>query len=232
MNQDSIIYYMKGLGKVLRSEYFKTEHSRVLQDLQDATSFGQVRSKEWILQILKEKNIKDLGQIFLCAGWYGFLAFLLLQDTFFSIKNIFLFEKDELSVKVSEHINYYFVQQEWKFKSTFKDILDINYSGDTFKTLKPNGEFEKIFSDPDTIINTSCEHIKQFDDWWGKIPTKKLVILQSNNYKELEEHVNCVSSLKEFKEKAPMNHLIYAGSLNLEKYTKLKYIRFMLIGYK
>ena len=35
---------------------------------------------------------------------------------------------------------------------------------------------------PNTIINTSCEHIVNFDEWYRKIPAGKLVILQSNDY--------------------------------------------------
>ena len=80
---------------------------------------------------------------------------------------------------------------------------------------------------PDTIINTSCEHIENFDDWYAKIPDGKLVVLQSNNYYEVEEHVNCVGSIEEFAVKAPMDNILYSGELELPKYK-----RFMLIGYK
>ncbi len=219
--------YLKGLKRVLESEYFKAHSSEIIQGLKKATSRGQLQSKEWILKVLKEKGISNLGIVALCAGWYGFLAFLFFRDSFFSTKNIFLFEIDELSVKVSEDINRYFVKDNWKFKATLKNILDIHYAGETFTTLKFNGESEKLTMVPDTIINTSCEHIEKFKEWWDKIPAEKLIILQSNNYKGLKEHVNCVSSLEEFKKMASMGRLIYEGHLDLEKYT-----RFMLIGYK
>ena len=43
---------------------------------------------------------------------------------------------------------------------------------------------------PDTVINTSCEHIENFNEWYDKIPKGKIVILQTNNYFDFE-HVNC-----------------------------------------
>ena len=61
----------------------------------------------------------------------------------------------------------------------------------------------------------------------NKIPKDKLVILQSNNYFEIKEHVNCSSSLKEFSKSAPMQKTLYEGELDLGKYT-----RYMKIGHK
>ena len=55
---------------------------------------------------------------------------------------------------------------------------------------------------PDTIINTSCEHIHDFELWYNKIPKGKLIILQGNDYFELNEHVNCSADQDSF-EKAP-----------------------------
>ena len=78
---------------------------------------------------------------------------------------------------------------------------------------------------PDTFINTSCEHIPNFKEWYAKIPEGRLVILQSNNFFEVEEHVNCVSNIDEFIEMAPMSELMYSGSIDLPKYK-----RFMVIG--
>ena len=50
------------------------------------------------------------------------------------------------------------------------------------------------------VICTSCEHIS--DETLNKfLRTKKeqsLVVLQSNNYFGLKEHINCKNSLKEF----------------------------------
>ena len=53
------------------------------------------------------------------------------------------------------------------------------------------------------------------------------MILQSNDFFDVEEHINCVSSLTEFNEQTPMTTVLYQGELPLEKYT-----RYMRIGIK
>ena len=139
---------------------------------------------------------------------------------------MFNFEKDFLSVQISEDLNRKFVKDNWKFKATLKDILELNYQQAQFDTLKANGKAQTLIVSPDTIINTSCEHIHSFSKWWKKLPPKKLIILQSNNFFQHEDHVNCVSSLEQFKKQAPMDRL-YEGELDLKTYK-----RFMLIGQK
>ena len=62
------------------------------------------------------------------------------------------------------------------------------------------------------------------------IPKGKLVILQSNNFTDLQEHVNCSSSLKEFSESIHMSETLYEGELDLTD--QGGYIRFMKIGIK
>jgi hypothetical protein len=59
------------------------------------------------------------------------------------------------------------------------------------------------------------------------LPDGILVVLQSNNFKEGDGHINCVESIEEFKEQAPMSVSYFEGTLNLSNYN-----RFMLIGLK
>tara|TARA_B100001287_G_C22404640_1_gene399500 strand:- start:404 stop:658 length:255 start_codon:yes stop_codon:yes gene_type:complete len=80
---------------------------------------------------------------------------------------------------------------------------------------------------PDTIINTSCEHIINFDEWYRKIPKGKLVILQSNNYVDVQEHVNCAKDIEMFSKSTPMTKTLFEGTLDL-----VTYRRFMKIGRK
>jgi hypothetical protein len=107
--------------------------------------------------------------------------------------------------------------------------MDINYNEHVWQywSNANNRMSYPITDSPDTIINTSCEHIANFEEWYAKIPNGKLVVLQSNNYYEIEEHVNCVGSIEEFAVKAPMNNILYSGELELTKYK-----RFMSIGFK
>ena len=54
-----------------------------------------------------------------------------------------------------------------------------------------------------------------------------LVIFQSNNYKDIKEHVDCKDSLDEFKNSFVLNKTLYSGELKLDKFT-----RYMIVGIK
>lgn len=192
----------------------------------DAFSKGQIESKLWLLNTLKETQIHNLGLVYLLAGWYGLLGHMLLSDDKIHCK-IRSFDIDKDCARIAESFNRQYVLNNWQFKATTKDIHDIDYTSHKYKTLRANGTEVELHEVPDTIINTSCEHIANFDDWYEKIPKGKLLILQSNNYYELPEHVNCSSNLNDFKDSCLMNELIYSGTLSTEKYD-----RFMLIGRK
>jgi hypothetical protein len=53
------------------------------------------------------------------------------------------------------------------------------------------------------------------------------VLLQSNDYFECDQHVNCAESLEVFIKKANLKTVYFSGELQLEKYK-----RFMIIGLK
>ena len=194
--------------------------------LGDALSQGQIKSKQWLLSKIKGL---DLGIVFICAGWYGVLATMMFEDENVYVDKIRSFDIDDSCYKIAEDFNKPWAQDNWKFKALTQDILDINYTEHswTFWSKKNNRESYPITDIPNTIINTSCEHIENFTDWFNLIPAGKLVALQSNNYFEIDDHVNCVNSLDEFKQRAPLSNIIYKGELELEKYT-----RYMLIGIK
>ena len=86
-----------------------------------------------------------------------------------------------------------------------------------------------ITDNPNTVINTSCEHIENFDAWWEKIPAGMLVILQNNDFVEHDDDsvVNTITNVDEFAEKLKLSRTIFKGTLALEKYN-----RFMIIGRK
>ena len=193
----------------------------------DCFSRGQLESKLWLVKELSELKV-DLGTVFLCAGWYATLATMLFESNI-NIDKVRSFDIDDTCVDIAEVFNKPWFKNEWQFKSLTQDIMDINYNEHTwqFWSNANNRMSYPITDTPDTIINTSCEHIENFSKWYDLIPDGKLVILQSNNFFEVKEHVNCVSSIEEFAVKAPMQNILYSGELKLPKYK-----RFMLIGIK
>ena len=217
----------------LLNEYVETQFTAAFKSFfvneteiwNDCFSRGQLRSKLWLVHELKKCNA-DLGTVFLCAGWYATLATMLFESGI-RINKIRSFDIDDSCRSIAETFNSPWVKQDWKFKTITQDINEINYSMHTYNVKRADGSKCEISDSPDTIINTSCEHIENFTEWYAKIPKGKLVVLQSNNYYEVEEHVNCAKDITEFGNMARMQNILYSGELELPKYK-----RFMLIGYK
>lgn len=204
---------------------FKSFYVNQLDYDNDCFSRGQLQSKLWLVNELQKLDL-DLGTVFLCAGWYATLATMLFENKI-KVSTIRSFDLDPSCVSRAEVFNKPWVIDDWKFKSSVADILDIDYNMHTFKVFRSDGSECELTESPDTIINTSCEHIANFDKWYGKIPSGKFVILQGNNYFDIPEHVNCATDLKEFDNNAQMQTTLYIGELQLPKYT-----RFMKIGIK
>ena len=212
------------LEKYTNSKFVKPLKSLDNIDL-DCFSRGQIASKKWLIEELKKVD-KSLGTVFLCAGWYATVV-PMIEEANIEFDKIRSFDIDTDVWKIAEVFNKDLVLDDWKFKASTQDIHDINYNVHKYETTKSNGDIETLKDSPDTIINTSCEHIENFDSWYAKLPTGKLVILQSNNYFDIPEHVNCVQDIKQFEQMTPMQEVYFTGELKLEKYT-----RYMRIGIK
>jgi hypothetical protein len=193
----------------------------------DCFSRGQLQSKQWLVTELGKLDV-ELGTVFLCAGWYATLATMLFESDI-KVDKVRSFDIDPTCVDIAETFNKPWFMEQWRFKSITQDIMDIDYNEHMwqFWSNANNRMSRPIADNPDTIINTSCEHIENFAEWYAKIPDGKLVILQSNNFFDVLEHVNCVKDITEFSNMSPMSNTLYAGNLDLPKYK-----RFMLIGYK
>lgn len=204
---------------------FKFMNEQNINFDEDCFSRGQLQSKLWLVNELKKISV-DLGTVFLCAGWYGTLSTMMFEANL-SIDKIRSFDIDERTEEIAEIFNRPWVIDGWKFKPVVQDIHDINFNDHCYIVTKRDGEFETLYDSPDTIINTSCEHIHNFDEWYCKIPRGKLVILQCNNFKEVEEHVNTHDTLESFAKQTPMEVELYSGELDLGNYK-----RWMRIGYR
>ncbi len=193
----------------------------------DCFSRGQISSKLWLIKELKKVR-KELGTVYLCAGWYATLATMLFENGF-KVDKVRSFDIDPSCVDVAEVFNKPWFVENWRFKALTENIYNIDYNEHTWQYWSNlNNRMSYPITDiPDTIINTSTEHLEKFAEWYDKIPNGKLVILQNNNYFEIDDHVNCSTSLEEFSNKAPMSEILYEGELELPKYK-----RFMKIGIK
>jgi len=195
--------------------------------VEDSFSRGQLQSKLWLIKELKKLNL-ELGTVFLCAGWYAILATMLFESKL-KLDKIRSFDIDPSCVDIAETFNKPWFTQQWRFKAITQDITTIDYNEHTWQSWSTaNNRMSYPITDiPNTIINTSCEHIDPFDEWYNKIPEGKLLVLQANNFIEVDEHVNTYNTLAEFNANVPMTQTLYTGELELTKYT-----RYMKIGFK
>lgn len=193
-------------------------------DFTDALTWGQLKSKRWLISTLEELDV-DLGTVFLCAGWYAVLAGMMFESKL-KFDKIRSFDIDDSCAAIADTINRKHVLDSWKFKASTLDIQLIKYPM-TYITKKFSGDKQELTDMPDTIINTSCEHIVNFDKWYTKIPQGMLCILQTNNFYDVDDHINCSSSLYDFSNQTQFEKTLYEGELDCNKYK-----RYMRIGYK
>ena len=224
-------------GKYIIPQNMKKMINRFEGDaLTDAFSRGQLRSKKWLIDIVKALEI-DLGDtIYVCAGWYGVLSALMFERI--DAKNIYSFDIDPSTDNPADTLNKEYIIDNMRFKSFVNDVRELKYEAQTLPVnhykYSDAIAFEKTSTTheidaPTCVINTSCEHIEDFDVWFSGIPKGTLVIMQNNNFVEHDDEtvVNTIGNEDEWSSKLNLSEVIFKGTLNLEKYD-----RYMVIGRK
>lgn len=169
---------------------------------------GQINSKIWLIEYLESYSKRENLRIVIHGGWNGVLASLLFNSKL-DISHITSVDIDPSCEEIATTINKR-QEMQGRFTAVTEDMCNYEY-------------------DADIVINTSVEHIisSQYRQWLQNVPDDALIVTQSNNYFELDEHINCHNSLEEFVGSSLIKKIYIADSLKLPKYT-----RFMLIGKK
>lgn len=219
---DCYVNHLVILKQIFMSE--QIDNDRVGRD---AWATGQLESKHWLLSTVAGLNLK-LGETWIVCGWIGSLA--LLMDNFktsISFDRIRSFDIDQRCASLADSLNKRMVLNDWKFKASTMDAYDIYYTDFMWQTEKYNGSTDRVIGTADTIINTSCEHLEDFDTWFDNIPFGKLVVLQCSDHESYDGHVNSMSNMYELSYRAKCRRLLYKGTLDCGEYS-----RHMLIGVK
>jgi hypothetical protein len=195
-------------------EWIAKTYPKRLLDAFSCFSQNQFDCKTWLVDCLNQYpyhfkyKTRDSIDIAILGGWYGLMAKLI--STEFRLKpinNIYSYDFDTIATKIGKQIfpEITFIE---------KDVTEIDLGRKNFSI----------------VINTSCEHIEQnlLYKSMDTAPAKTLFVLQSNNYTEIQQHINCVSDLDQFTEQYDSRlENIRAFELEKEKYT-----RFMIMGVK
>ena len=178
--------------------------------IEDSLSQGQYESKLWLQAELKKHKamLDEPLHIDIVGSWFGFPLIELLSHIV-NIKQIDLYDIDENCHKVvAQYINHF----DYDFK--------IVQFGDFFERTDLRRRH--------LVINTSSEHmpdIVKMKQYYKDYPTTPLLILQSNDYKEISDHINCVSDETELIAKNHIRQVYYKGMQSLPLYN-----RYMVIG--
>lgn len=183
-------------------------------DLGVALNRNQVTSKLWLVDSLHASAGAAFGTIRVLGGWFGVLGAILLRDPRLSIDRVVSIDRDPRCAAVAESLNATQVRAG-RFQARTADMHALDYAPGA--TAGP----------PDLMINTSCEHVVGFAKWFERIPAGQLLVLQSNDYYAIADHVNCVPDLQAFCAQAPLREVLFAGEQQHKRYR-----RFMLIGRK
>ena len=177
-------------------------------DILDAFSIEQFLSKRWLLkELLIHLGPIHFEKLVVHGGWFGSLA-LLINNLFnndwgkrIKFNQIHNVDINPVMKEKAEHLlsNYN------NFTHIVQDSLDYKYTG------KEN-----------VVICTSCEHISKdsVQKLIDNVPKNCLIILQSNNFFRIHDHINCVNNIDEFKQQVKNCKILRAGSLDVGPYTR------------
>ena len=154
---------------ILLKKISKFENIDVIRDVINSVNDNQIKNKLWLIEKLKPYlDMYTTPKITIAAGWHGLLAHLLDDKD-----NVVSFDIDDIckQTKLFDNVNY-----------------------------KTNDIIKQDPKDSDILICTSCEHITddQLLTWIKRRKENSLVILQSNDYFHIKDHINCKASLSQF----------------------------------
>ena len=212
--------------------FIKNNYSEYEKSFDDSISDDQYESKKWMCDILNDLKItspdnikkytKDSSEsirfpdghpdwdypllIEIIGSWFGWpLIELIDRFTKGRITQIDLYDPDEVCQKVT---------------AQYKNIFNPKY-----KVIQHDNYFErKELRRRHLIICTSCEHMQDFTNQFS-FKGNPFVCLQSNDYIDLTDHINCVKDVEELTEKNQIKNIWYKGEKDFGNYK-----RFMVIG--
>jgi hypothetical protein len=180
-------------------------------DFSNALNTKQLASKIWLLDETARHMGVEMSHMMVLGGWHGVLSALFLNDPRFNISHATSIDLDPACAPVAALLNRRFVQ-EGRFEAKTADMFLVNYA--------------PLAGQPTAlVINTSCEHIPDLRGWLALLPKGQRVVLQSNDYRAIPEHIACVSSADELAELAMLSECVFSGALATRKYN-----RFMVMG--
>lgn len=182
----------------------------------DISSFAnkhQAKLHSWVIQQMQYAyGQKYLGVLYILQGGMGLLGSMFL-DTAMRFENIRSFDLNGTCQFLADEFMKDELLKDWRFKSSQRDLFDIDYQNNIFQTRMQDGKLSIPYDEiPGTIINTQVSHMVNFQDWWNMIPDTKRVVVVG----ETGEVPRPFPSSQNFNLKFPMNFEQYTGVITVE----------------
>ena len=178
--------------------------SRHNADLVDSYSPNQFKSKERLIDLIKNLNM-EFQDIVILGCWYGSILIPSLKQS----KRITAIDIDPTTISIAKNRLFsHYKNVDW----ITSDVFDNNRYGRIKNT--------------NLIINTACEHMKPMKELKPLRESKSYFAFQSNDMVDIEGHINCVKTIEDFKKQLPDN----AKVLIEDEIKDDRGIRFTLIG--
>jgi len=173
-------------------------------ELFDSFSDNQFNVKQKIADSVVQ-FVDANSEVVILGGWYGSI----LIPFFKHVKRITLIDLDSRVLQTSKN-------------RLFNNYDNIDYIASDVFDQKRHGRIMNA----NLVINPSCEHMPSMNTLAALKTSNAHFAFTSNNMYDIEGHVNCVSSIEEFKEQLPSNATILVE----DKIEDTRGIRYMLVG--
>ena len=207
MQQEILNRCLKLIEEVYDESMYGDNDIYRIKDLIHSVDNNHWKSKQWLVDEFYKLYDHDQGSFYIGGGWYGLLSYL-IRDKW----------PDENLNITSGDIDPRCEEFGWKLYHN----SDINFVTEDM--------ISSDLHEYSAIISTSCEHVEP--DVLEKFIKSKnndaWVVLQSNNYEELDSHINCqpdVMTFANWVEPLLSERVYFAGTLRLGDFD-----RFMVIG--
>lgn len=206
MYNSKILYNALKLSEEIYNEsQYGVDDLYRIKDISHCLDENHWDSKWWLAKELYDLYNHDSGKILIVGGWYGLMAFILRQMWPEEQMNIISTDMDPMC-------------EEYGYK-IFKGN-NIQY-----KTLEVNSKLD--LSGYTAIVNTSCEHMEQKHVQYiiDNKDKDAWVAFQSNNYYDLDSHINCSPSIDYWQDELNLDWIAHKGMQKASCFD-----RYMIIG--
>jgi hypothetical protein len=184
------------------------DNKELENDIIDSFSKNQFTEKIKLIEHIENLNIlNEASEVIIFGSWYGSIFIPVLSP---KVKKITCIDLNDQVLKIAKN-------------RLFQDYKNVEFIvGDIFSKDLSRYHTTTLF------INTSCEHMPPMKEWpfWINVSKDTHFAFMSNNMDYIEGHVNCVSSVEEFKNQLPNNFKVLFEDEIIEE----RGIKYLVVG--